>query len=634
MSEEWYYMSNGQQQGPISAIALRQMAAVGMLLPEDMVTKSGMASWVPASRVKGLFQVPAQVSPSTAATPASVPSNQSQPQSPSNSTNSINQFPPPLPSNSGPNLVPQIPASPLPTASMPVSPPVQLNSSQPEIPVIFPSAVQARPSTSVPPPLLSPAQANKSFASPISGTFSNLKSLWSSSAASNTSSASNELSVPNTSTSIPPRLPEGLDSASVLFDFAAVYQGGHPELHNKADGRILLAETGFYFVGEIVSHDLVFPIHRIRDVLKPIVGAYPQKMVDQANTAKAAAQIGAGVAKFAGTMMGGSGGRLVKAAGSAGSDAVKGTTALGSPPRNRLTMVFLDSNDFAHKILIDISGANKAEMEQRAESFWMRLSPLRPRFHVASKATSASKQTIRKTAGTSSEMNFAEGEYRVLVPGNPVETYSAKELSEKLTNGSISAGTLVCVELWVSVNNLATFSNLAGTGVGGIGTKKPTKDGPSEEGEGTSKINSGSAKGKNSKPKGPSGVGTALAAGVAGAVVGAVAGAALSNAMGKKKVGQGVAVNPNETASTEETDAADDEVAEDTIDVDDGESMGADLAEDTSEDQNEEDNSGEEEAEEEIHEEVDDNEADDSTDESDDDQDSDDDVAEDDSYDE
>ena len=630
MSEEWYYMSNGQQQGPISAIALRQMASVGMLLPEDMVTKSGMASWVPASRVKGLFQVSAQVSPSTASPPASVPPNQSQPQSPSNSTNSFNQFPPPLPSNSGPNLVPQMPASPLPTASMPASPPVQLNSSPAEIPVIFPSGVQDHPSSSVPPPLLPTVQTKKSFSSPISGAFGNLKSLWSSSAASNTSSSSNELSVPNTSTPIPPRLPEGLDAVSVLFDFTAVYQGGHPELHNKAEGRILLAETGFYFVGEIATHDLVLPIYRIRDVLKPIVGAYPQKMVDQANTAKAAAQIGAGVAKFAGTMMGGSGGRLVKAAGGAGSDAVKGTTALGPPPRNRLTIVFLDSNDFAHKILIDISGANKAEMEQRAESFWMRLSPLRPRFHGAAKATSASKQTIRKTAGTSSDMNFAEGEYRVLVPGNPVETYSAKELSEKLTNGSLGAGTLVCVELWVSVNNLATFSNLAGTGVGGIGTKKATKGGPNEEGEGTSNSNSGSAKGKNSKLKGTSGVGTALAAGVAGAVVGAMAGAALSNAMGKKKVGPGVAVNPDETASTEETDAADDEVAEDSIDVDDGESMDADLAEDTSEDQNEEDNSGEEEAEEEIHEEVDDNEAD----ESDDDQDSDDDVAEDDSYDE
>ena len=118
MSEEWYYMSNGQQQGPISAIALRQMASVGMLLPEDMVTKSGMASWVPASRVKGLFQVSAQVSPSTASPPASVPPNQSQPQSPSNSTNSINQFPPPLPSNSGPNLVAQMPASPLPSTTL------------------------------------------------------------------------------------------------------------------------------------------------------------------------------------------------------------------------------------------------------------------------------------------------------------------------------------------------------------------------------------------------------------------------------------------------------------------------------------------------------------------------------------
>jgi hypothetical protein len=56
MASEWYYTVNGQQAPtPVSASQLRQLAANGQLQPTDLVWQEGMANWVPASSIKGLF---------------------------------------------------------------------------------------------------------------------------------------------------------------------------------------------------------------------------------------------------------------------------------------------------------------------------------------------------------------------------------------------------------------------------------------------------------------------------------------------------------------------------------------------------------------------------------------------------
>jgi hypothetical protein len=341
-----------------------------------------------------------------------------------------------------------------------------------------------------------------------------------------------------------------LDPSDVLIDHPAHYQGGHPELHRKTEGRFILAKTGLYFVGETSDSDLGFPVERIRDVLKPIVGEFPPKMLNQANMAKTGAAIGAGAAKFAGTLIGGFGGRMVKATGGAASDTVKGVSALGPPPKNRITIVFLDANQFAHKVLFDFGGSIKVELEQRADEFWMRVSSIRSRFFGASRPTPAAKQATRSVASPSSPaLNLGSGEFRLLTPGSPVETVSGTDLSERLQTGAVGFGTLVCLELWVPVHTLAAFTGLTGAS-GGIVKGSGPSSGRSGDGEssGSAQGSTGSTKGKSSGSRG-SGTGKAIAAGVAGAVVGAVAGAAISNAMRKK--GAGVSVDGT---SDEETD--------------------------------------------------------------------------------
>ena len=70
MADQWYYSHRGQQVGPVSPEQLRQAAAVGQLQRTDLVWKQGMAAWVPAEKLKGLF--PPTISPS-ADLPSSIP---------------------------------------------------------------------------------------------------------------------------------------------------------------------------------------------------------------------------------------------------------------------------------------------------------------------------------------------------------------------------------------------------------------------------------------------------------------------------------------------------------------------------------------------------------------------------------
>ncbi|MEX2217107.1 MAG: GYF domain-containing protein [Phycisphaeraceae bacterium] len=54
-SQAWYVNKGGRQVGPIDAAQLKHMATSGQLSPQDYVWKEGMAQWVHAQQVKGLF---------------------------------------------------------------------------------------------------------------------------------------------------------------------------------------------------------------------------------------------------------------------------------------------------------------------------------------------------------------------------------------------------------------------------------------------------------------------------------------------------------------------------------------------------------------------------------------------------
>jgi hypothetical protein len=84
MESQWYYANAGQKFGPITAAQLKWLAASRKLTPTDLVWKEGMASWVAAGNVQGLFVQGTAATPLPVARPASPvnPRRPVQPQQP------------------------------------------------------------------------------------------------------------------------------------------------------------------------------------------------------------------------------------------------------------------------------------------------------------------------------------------------------------------------------------------------------------------------------------------------------------------------------------------------------------------------------------------------------------------------
>jgi len=55
MAQDWFYRRAGSEFGAMAAADLKRLAASGQLGPQDEVRKAGMATWVQARFVKGLF---------------------------------------------------------------------------------------------------------------------------------------------------------------------------------------------------------------------------------------------------------------------------------------------------------------------------------------------------------------------------------------------------------------------------------------------------------------------------------------------------------------------------------------------------------------------------------------------------
>src|ERR1700730_18600490 len=69
MDPGYYYSREGQRFGPVPGEQLKQLAAAGQLQPDDLIWKEGMANWIQAARVKGLFSTTAPQPPEITVAP-------------------------------------------------------------------------------------------------------------------------------------------------------------------------------------------------------------------------------------------------------------------------------------------------------------------------------------------------------------------------------------------------------------------------------------------------------------------------------------------------------------------------------------------------------------------------------------
>ena len=431
MSTLWHYARNDQRYGPILAAELKRLADSGELLPGDLVWKEGMGAWVTADKLKGLFPPTAEHSP--------VP---------------VAPVPPTLP-----------PVAADPFAGLgSVSPPAEMvSSSQPDPP---------------------PSTVKSAFGS-LKGTLGK----WGAAASAALQRPADTATVPAATTveikpdaklgsedkppapeAVPKRLPAGVIPEQVLLEVPAAYEGGHPNLLQKATGRLLMTESGFFFVNESGGLDVEAPYAQVRDAQEPRIGQFPKALVDRAGAYQTAAKIGGTLARFGGTMMGGSEGRAVKAIGGAASEVVQGSTALGPPPKNRLTIIVLEGGT-AHKVLFDIGGESKADIEQKAESFWFRIATVRSRFKSGSttgnRGTTGQNRPNPLMASLPPAGIVQSAGIRLLTPGGVVHL-SVSDLLARVNAGQVSDSDMVAVESWLPVGTVRQLFGVGGVeGVGG-----------------------------------------------------------------------------------------------------------------------------------------------------------------------
>lgn len=72
MADLWYFTHGGKQMEPVTAGELKAHANSGFLTPNDLVWKEGMAAWVKAGTLKGLFP-PGRVAPAASSAPSPKP---------------------------------------------------------------------------------------------------------------------------------------------------------------------------------------------------------------------------------------------------------------------------------------------------------------------------------------------------------------------------------------------------------------------------------------------------------------------------------------------------------------------------------------------------------------------------------
>ncbi len=83
-NQEWHYVKDGTQHGPVSSSDLEALATSGELSPSDLIWQEGMANWKSAGKFKGLFPEinssnDADQKPSTPTTNANTPSTEPEP---------------------------------------------------------------------------------------------------------------------------------------------------------------------------------------------------------------------------------------------------------------------------------------------------------------------------------------------------------------------------------------------------------------------------------------------------------------------------------------------------------------------------------------------------------------------------
>jgi hypothetical protein len=247
----------------------------------------------------------------------------------------------------------------------------------------------------------------------------------------------------------------------IIAEVRSTYQGGHPSFSQSATGILRLGSRALSFASTEPRWNVTIQLKNLKDILEPVTGEFPEEMVKRSQTKQTVAKVGKFAAGFAGSMIGGIAGKLVKGAGSTGAQAMKESTTLGPPPKNRLGIHLLDGGT-RHKLVFDVVAPSKEEMEQEALMFWRGVAKVR---HLMSGTTTSHDRTpVALKGATTSDRVF-----QVLRNGTVSAPMSADEIHKQLASQTLSPTDLICIEAWIP---LRVFADLGGASNPAVDTSR------------------------------------------------------------------------------------------------------------------------------------------------------------------
>ncbi len=118
MAHEWYVQHGGKQYGPMPSANLKKLATEGKITPVTQVRSGESGTWVPASKVQGLFAAPKAQPPGTSSQRVVVP-----PPAPPSSVERPRAVEPPPPPIADPLATPVQAVAATPVSSNGMAPP-------------------------------------------------------------------------------------------------------------------------------------------------------------------------------------------------------------------------------------------------------------------------------------------------------------------------------------------------------------------------------------------------------------------------------------------------------------------------------------------------------------------------------
>lgn len=264
----------------------------------------------------------------------------------------------------------------------------------------------------------------------------------------------------------------------ILAEVAIVYREGVPDLDGPLEGMLTVESTGLRFQFE-EEDEFRIAFDKLENLLEPIKGDYPPSTKKKALGKKLGGKAGKLAAGLMGKWLGGDAGKLVEKVGGAAGDIADKSGDLGKPPRNRLT-AFARIKKARCKILFDVSGADRDEMNEEARVTYKQIQKARNKATtgatdgetnisvVINQAGGEGKAAPERRSGAALAAAPTAGRpFRVMTGGQVRGPYSLEELQGLLSAGKLGGDALIGVETWLPAATLGALLGSAPAARGG-----------------------------------------------------------------------------------------------------------------------------------------------------------------------